>query len=60
MTNTLITKKLIEGVVLELGAIITSNSQYGDIVLTLHFNGEVDEGLLGLTLQLEEIHPSES
>ena len=60
MTNTLFTKKLIEGVVLEIEAIVTSNCQYGDIVLTLHFNGEVDEGLLGFTLRLEEISPSES
>ena len=60
MTNTLFTKKSIESVVLELGAIVTSNCQYGDIVLTLHFNAEVDEGLLGLTLRLEEINPSES
>jgi hypothetical protein len=59
MTNTLFTKKLIEGVVLELGAIITPNSQYGDIVLMLNFNGEVDEGLLSLTHRLEEINPSE-
>ena len=60
MTNALFTNKFIEGVVIELGAIVTSSSQYGDIVLTLHFNGEVDEGLLGLTLRLEEINPSES
>ena len=46
MTNALFAKKLIECVVLELGAIVTSNCQYRDIVLTLHLNGEVDEGLL--------------
>jgi len=53
----LITKKSIQGVVLELGAIVTSYYQHGGIVLTLNQVDEVDEGLLGLTFQLEEIYP---
>src|SRR3954470_7753854 len=53
----LITKEIIQGVVLELGAIVTSYDQYGNIVLTLDHVDEVDEGLLGLILQLEEIYP---
>ena len=59
MTNTLITKKTISGVVLEFRAIITPNDQDREIVLMLHLIGEVDDGLLGLTLALEEINPSE-
>ena len=57
MFNPLITKEIIQGVVLELGAIVASYYQHGDIVLTLNQVDEVDEGLLGLTLQLEEIYP---
>src|SRR5215216_5800888 len=51
----LITNKSIQGVVLELGAIAASYYQHGDILLTLNHVDEVDEGLLGLTFQLEEI-----
>ena len=58
MYNPLFTKKIIQCVVLELGAVVTSYCQYGDIVLTLNFVGKVDEALLSLTLQLEEINPS--
>ena len=57
MFNPLITKESIQGVVLELGAIVASYYQHRDIVLTLHHVDEVDEGLLGLTFQLEEINP---
>ena len=46
MFNPLITKEIIQGVVLELGAIITSYYQHGDIVLTLNHVDEVDKGLL--------------
>src|SRR4051812_14899916 len=53
----LITKEIIQGVVLEIGAVVTSYNQHGKIVLTLN---HVDEGLLGLTLQLEEIYPGVS
>src|SRR3954462_5178464 len=56
----LITKEIIQGVVLELGAVVTSYDQHGKIVLTLDHVDEVDEGLLGLTLQLEEIYPQVS
>ena len=58
MTNSLITKKLIQGVVLKLGAIVTSNGHNGEAMLTLNLIGKVDDGLLSLTLQLEEINPS--
>src|SRR3954464_12213525 len=53
----LITKEIIQGVVLELGTIVTSYNQHSNIVLTLNHVDEVDEGLLGLTLQFEEINP---
>ena len=57
MFNPLITKKIIQGVVLELGAVVTSYNQHGNIVLPLNQVDEVDEGLLGVTFQLEEINP---
>ena len=60
MLDPLITKKLIQGVVLELGAVVASYSQDLCIVLTLGFICKVNDGLLGLTLPLEEIHPSVS
>ena len=53
----LITKEIIQGVVLELGAVVTYYNKHGKIVLTLNHVDEVDEGLLGLTFQLEEIYP---
>ena len=58
MFDPLITKKFIQGVVLELGVVVTPNSQYLCIVLMLSFVGKLDDGLLGLTLLLEEIDPS--
>ena len=58
MLDPLITKKLIQGVVLELGAIVTSYCQDLCIVLTLSFICKVDDGLLSLTLPLEEKYPS--
>ena len=60
MLDPLIAKKLIQGVVLELGAIVTSYCQDLCIVLTLCFICKVNDGLLGLTLPLEEIYPSVS
>ena len=57
MLDPLITKKLIQGVVLELGAVVTSYCQDLCIVLTLGFIRKVNDGLLGLALPLEEIHP---
>ena len=57
MFNPLITKEIIQGVVLELGAVVTSYNQHWNIVLPLDQIYEVDEGLLSLTLQLEEINP---
>ena len=56
----LITKEIIQGVVLELGVVVTSYDQHGKIVLTLDHVDEVDEGLLGLSLQIEEIYPGVS
>src|SRR3990170_4069920 len=60
MLNPLITEKLTQGVVLELGAVVTSYHQYLCIVLMLSFICKVNDGLLGLTLPLEEIYPSVS
>ena len=60
MLDPLITKKLIQGVVLELGAVVTSYCQDLCIVLTLSFIYKVDDGLLSLTLPLEEVYPSVS
>src|SRR5918995_1501748 len=58
MLDPLITKKLIQGVVLELGAVVTSYCQDLCIVLTLGFICKVDDGLLSLTLPLEEKYSS--
>ena len=60
MLDSLITQKLIQGVVLELGAVVTSYCQDLCIVLSLSFICKVDDGLLGLALPLEEIYPSVS
>ena len=60
MSYPLITQKIIQGVVLELGAVVTSYCQYRQVVLTLNLFGKVDEVFLGLTLVLEEINPSVS
>src|SRR3954467_10979478 len=48
----LITKKIIQGVVLELGAVVASYNQHRNIVLLLNQVDEVYEGILGLTFQL--------
>ena len=58
MFDPLITKKLIQGVVLELGAVVTSYCQDLCIMLSLSFICKVDDGLLSFTLPLEEICPS--
>jgi hypothetical protein len=50
MVNTLITKKIIQGVVLELGAMVTLDHQYVFTILSLHFIGEIFDGLLSLML----------
>ena len=60
MLDPLITKKLIQGVVLELGAVVAPYCQDLCIVLTLGFIRKVNDGLLGLALPHEEIHPSVS
>src|SRR6187399_2425419 len=60
MFDPLITEKLIQGVVLEFGAVVTSDHQDLCLMLTLSFICKVDDGLLGLTLLLEEIYPSVS
>ena len=57
MFNPLITKEIIQGVVLELGAVVTSYNQYGNIVLPLNQVDEVNKSRLSFTLQLEEINP---
>jgi hypothetical protein len=51
-TNSLFTKKLIQGVVLELRGIVTSYSKNGEVVLTLNLIGKVDETLLSLNISL--------
>ena len=53
----LITKKSIQGVVLELGVVVASYHQHWFILLMLNHIDEVNEVLLGLTLQLEEVYP---
>ena len=60
MLDPFITKKLIQGVVLELGAIVTPYDQDLCIMLLLRFICKVDDGLLSLTLPLEEVYPSVS
>ena len=60
MADTLFTKELVQGVVLELGAVVTSYCHYGHLVLALHFIGKVNDGFLSLTLELEELNPSVS
>ena len=60
MLAPLITKKLIQGVVLELGAVVTSDHQNLCLMLSLSFICKVDDGFLGLTLLLEEVYPSVS
>ena len=57
MLDPLITKKLIQGVIRELGAVVTSYSQDLCIVLMLSFICKVNDSLLGLALPLEEIYP---
>jgi hypothetical protein len=44
MMNPFITKEIIQGVVLERGAIVTSDHQYILTILTLNFIGEVFDG----------------
>ena len=60
MLDPLITKKLIQGVVLQLGAVVTPYCQDLCIMLTLSFICKVDDGLLSLTLPLEEVYSSVS
>ena len=58
--DTLVTKKLTQGVVLALSVIVTSNHQNFCFMLTLSFICKVDDGLLSLTLPLEEVYASVS
>jgi hypothetical protein len=60
VTDPLLTEKIIQGVVLELGAIVTSDHQYVLTILALHFIGEVFDGLLSITLVSQEKDPSVS
>jgi hypothetical protein len=55
--NPFFTKEIIQGVILELGVIVTSYHQYILTILTLHFIGEVLDGLSSLILVLEEKDP---
>ena len=50
MPYPLFTKEIIQCVVLELGAVVTSYGQYGETMLALDHIGEVNDGLLSLTL----------
>ena len=60
MTNPLITKKIIECVVLELGAVVTSYCHNEEVVLALHLGSKVNEYLLSLIFRLEKVDPSVS
>ena len=60
MLDPLITQELIKGIVLELGSIVASDELVILLMLALHLVGEVDKGLLSLTLVLEEVDPSVS
>ena len=60
MFDSFITKELIQSVVLELGAVVTSNCHNGTVKLALNLIGKVDHCLLSLTFELEEIDPSVS
>ena len=60
MLDPLITQELVKGIVLELGFVIASDVLDVLLMFSLHLGGEVDEGLLGLTLVLEEEDPSVS
>ena len=57
MFNPFITKKSFQGVVLELGAIITSYCQDLFVKLALCLLGKINEGDLRLVLGFEEKHP---
>src|SRR5664279_257920 len=57
MSNPLITKKSLNGVVLELGAIVTSDCHDLLIMLALNQSDEINDSLLSPILPLEEIYP---
>ena len=57
MLNPLVTMKLFQGVVLELGSIITSYCQDFFVKLALCLLGKINEGDLRLVLGLEEEDP---
>ena len=57
MFNSLITKKFFQGVVLELGAVITSYCQDFFVKLALGLLGKINEGDLRLVLGLEKECP---
>ena len=57
MLNPLVTMKLFQGVVLELGSIITSYCQDFFVKLALSLLGKINESNLRLVLGLEEEHP---
>ena len=57
MFNPFITKKSFQGVILELGTIITSYCHDFFVKLALCLLGKINEGDLRLVLGLEEKHP---
>ena len=57
LLDPLVTKKLVQGVVLEFGAICTSYRQDLEIISALNLISVVDDGILSLTLFLEEEYP---
>ena len=58
MLYPLFTQEFIHHVVLELGAIVSSNCLDLTIMLMLSFFGKVDEGFLSFIFSLEKEHPS--
>ena len=58
MLYPLFTQEFIHCIVLELGAIVTSNCLDLTVMLTLSFFGKVDEGFLSFIFSLEEENPS--
>ena len=57
MLNPLITQEFFQGVVLELGAIVTSYCQDFFVEFSLSMFGKINDGGLRLILGLEEEHP---
>ena len=58
MLDPLILEKVLHGVVLEFGAIVSSYCLDFSTMLTLSLLGEDDESLVGLILRLKEENPT--